>query len=641
MSDTVIEKMIGKCRLAYQSGSPFIMIDTEELELVDELILQSGIVDLLEAPQEEAVRSQRWLPYFQFLGGSPGGLAACVNFYTDEKKLTELARDAGDPDRTMGLAASVFSLHLMKNGRAERLNALRSYAAAYLRCRDMNSVLRRSLVVLYGDVSALPQDLKTYTEIIGVEYPQPREVMDIVAQMAGESGNPIELEQDLQEITREMAGFGLMQVKRTLRRLLWADYKGGRPLLFHKEERDRIILEAKKQVLLQNGGLLELQRKPDPGSRKKTLGGMKRYREWVSAHAARMSRSEEYLRRRGVGRLKGILLCGVPGCGKSEAAKILQQEWNLPLIKMSVDQLMGGYVGDSERNMRQALRQAEAMSPCILWIDELDKGFSGSARNGQDNATFKRMFGRFLTWMQENTSPCFIFATANDIGELPPEFFRSGRFDELFSIYMPRKDECIEIFREHMHRAQDRIRKEHEKWGSRNAAKLFEEKCFDDDTMNRIMGIFLETEPGERVKFVNGADIEKIIADALAEPGDPAGLSQPISAAEWVSALRRVIRDPGLGTFGWSEANLDGIAACYIRLMRGSFVAAGETLLAPDCYERKWNPQSGRIEVNYRPTQGSLQGMPDYDRALHDAIASRVERIAERMENHELEKLCR
>ena len=95
------------------------------------------------------------------------------------------------------------------------------------------------------------------------------------------------------------------------------------------------------------------------------------------------------------------------------------------------------------------------MTPCILWIDELEKGFSGAASAGGDGGTFKRMFGRLLTWMQENTKPCFIFATANDISQLPPEFFRSGRFDALFSVFMPTNNECKNIFKEHMRRAQN------------------------------------------------------------------------------------------------------------------------------------------------------------------------------------------
>ena len=144
---------------------------------------------------------------------------------------------------------------------------------------------------------------------------------------------------------------------------------------------------------------------------------------------------------------KGILLCGIPGCGKSLAAKLTAQTLDLPLLQMDMGNLMGGIQGQSEENMRKALGFAEAMAPCVLWIDELEKGFSGAKSSGNsDGGTFKRMFGTLLNWMQENMKPCFIFATANDIGGLPKELFRSGRFDELFAVYLPTAQECADIF---------------------------------------------------------------------------------------------------------------------------------------------------------------------------------------------------
>lgn len=125
------------------------------------------------------------------------------------------------------------------------------------------------------------------------------------------------------------------------------------------------------------------------------LAAMDAYKRWAQEAGRRMDQKNrhEYTLTRGVPALKGVLLCGVPGCGKSEAAKILWRQWKTPMLRMDMDQLMGGLVGESERNLRQALAQAEAMAPCILWIDELEKGFSGAASAGGDGGTFKRMFG--------------------------------------------------------------------------------------------------------------------------------------------------------------------------------------------------------------------------------------------------------
>ena len=159
------------------------------------------------------------------------------------------------------------------------------------------------------------------------------------------------------------------------------------------------------------------------------------------------------MRKNGTPPPKGVLLCGIPGCGKSEAAKFTAQILNLPLLKMDIGSLMDKYQGVSEQRMRDALKMAEAMAPCVLWIDELEKGFSGAGSNG-DSSSFKRMFGYLLGWMQDNQKPCFIFATANDIGGLPKEFFRRGRFDGLYAVSPPTAPDCVSVFKSCLERSE-------------------------------------------------------------------------------------------------------------------------------------------------------------------------------------------
>lgn len=346
--------------------------------------------------------------------------------------------------------------------------------------------------------------------------------------------------------------------------------------------------------------------------------------------------------------MKGVLLCGVPGCGKSEAAKILYREWKLPMLRLDVDQLMGGLVGDSERNMRQALALAEAMSPCILWIDEIEKGFSGASSSQGDGGTFKRMFGRLLTWMQENKKPCFIFATANDISHLPPEFFRSGRFDALFSVYMPTNEACKELFKEHMKRASKRRRDTAREQGrADNIPSLFDKECFDDSALQSIMDIVMQvknSQTGEGAKFLSGADIEKIVSLALKEiaPEDsekPVNITTPIEITTWKEALKKVISDETLGTQGSSCAALDQIAACYVRLMRENFVPVSEK--SQQLFQKQYyqcNNENGRIKVSYT---GNCPLKSDYDKALFCALKDRIERIASKVETYALEQVCR
>ncbi|MBL8765434.1 MAG: AAA family ATPase, partial [Phycisphaerae bacterium] len=148
---------------------------------------------------------------------------------------------------------------------------------------------------------------------------------------------------------------------------------------------------------------------------------------------------------------KGILLLGVQGCGKSLVAKAIAATWNLPMLKLDVGRIFGSLVGQSEENIRKAIRTAESLAPCCLWADELEKGFAGVAGSGSgDSGTAKRVFATFLTWMQEKQKPVFLIATANDVSQLPPELLRKGRFDEIFFVDLPGAKEREEIFAIHL-----------------------------------------------------------------------------------------------------------------------------------------------------------------------------------------------
>lgn len=153
----------------------------------------------------------------------------------------------------------------------------------------------------------------------------------------------------------------------------------------------------------------------------------------------------------GVETPKGIMLLGVPGCGKSLTAKAVAKSWNYPLLRFDIGKVFGGIVGESEQNVRKALDIAKAIAPCVLWIDEIEKGLSGVQSSGQtDGGTTSRVFGTLLTWMQEKTEPVFVIATANNIKELPPELMRKGRFDEVFFVDLPSIEERKKIFQIHI-----------------------------------------------------------------------------------------------------------------------------------------------------------------------------------------------
>lgn len=211
------------------------------------------------------------------------------------------------------------------------------------------------------------------------------------------------------------------------------------------DERNLPTIVAEKKKLIRRSGLLEYY---DFSENIGTVGGLDKLKMWLNQRGMAFSQKARDF---GLPEPKGIMLLGVQGCGKSLAAKATSTLWNLPLLKLDVGKIFDSYIGSSERNMREAISVAEALSPDILWLDEIDKAFSGVG-SGQagDSGTSARVFGTFLTWMQEKTAPVFVLATANNIENLPPELLRKGRFDEIFFIDLPSPEERNSIFSIHL-----------------------------------------------------------------------------------------------------------------------------------------------------------------------------------------------
>ncbi len=211
------------------------------------------------------------------------------------------------------------------------------------------------------------------------------------------------------------------------------------------EEEVDIILSEKKQLIRRNGILEYIE----VDETIKSIGGLDELKQWLQQRSnAFTERAREY----GLPQPKGMLILGVPGCGKSLIAKTTSRLWGLPLLRLDMGRVYdGSMVGRSEANLRNALKTAESISPAILFIDEMDKAFAGGAGSSDsDGGTSSRIFGSFLTWMQEKTSPVFVMATANRVERLPGEFLRKGRFDEIFFVDLPNAEERREIFKIHL-----------------------------------------------------------------------------------------------------------------------------------------------------------------------------------------------
>ena len=212
------------------------------------------------------------------------------------------------------------------------------------------------------------------------------------------------------------------------------------------------ILGEKKSII-RKSGILDYFQSDDRFS---DVGGLTILKEWLTK---RQNAFSSEARKFGLPLPKGILLIGVPGCGKSLCAKAVGALWKMPLLRLDVGKVFGGLVGSSEENIRKAIRTAEAVAPSILWLDELEKGFSGVRSSGQtDSGTTARVFGTFITWLQEKTQPVFVIATANDVTALPPELMRKGRFDEVFFVDLPDPGERQAIFDIHIRKKKREVR---------------------------------------------------------------------------------------------------------------------------------------------------------------------------------------
>lgn len=240
------------------------------------------------------------------------------------------------------------------------------------------------------------------------------------------------------------------------------------------------LIIREKENVIKKSGYLEYYH---PKETMKDVGGLDNLKEWLQKRGRGF---DKHAKDFGLTYPKGIMLLGIPGTGKSLTAKAVGNLWHFPLLRLDMGKIFGGIVGESENNIREALRIAEAISPSILWIDEIEKGMSGISSSGStDGGTTARVLGTFLTWMQEKTKPVFVVATANDISQLPPELLRKGRVDEIFFVDLPTEEERKEIIKIHLQR------------------KRRKPEQFDIETL------------AAKSKGFSGAELEEVVKEAL------------------------------------------------------------------------------------------------------------------------------
>ena len=298
-------------------------------------------------------------------------------------------------------------------------------------------------VFLVSSQPFVPPELEKFITIFDPPPPEGDEIDRIIHEHAAEYGYRLE-DEVAHRLVVAFRGMGEYEIGRLLNRGFQRDGAVG-------ADDVELAIDEKRQIV-KKSGILEMV-SADEGI--DDIGGLEELKKWLKRKAAiltDLTRAERF----GVDTPKGVMIVGMPGCGKSLTAKAASTLFGLPLLRLDVGSLMGKYVGESESNMRRALRLADAVSPCVLWVDEVEKAFAGIGSAGAE--TTSRLFGHFLTWMQEKTKPVFVVATANDVANLPPELLRKGRFDEIFYVDFPSKAERAEILRVHLGKREQRER---------------------------------------------------------------------------------------------------------------------------------------------------------------------------------------
>ena len=294
------------------------------------------------------------------------------------------------------------------------------------------------IIILMSPLQEVPIELEKDVVVLDFPLPDMGELDTVLSQHLGKNQNRRTTTEVREKLLKAALGLTKDEAEKVYRKA----YVKANKLT---EDEVEIVLSEKKQLIRRNGILEYIEEDETINA----VGGLEELKKWLRQ---RSNAFTERARGYGLPQPKGMLILGVPGCGKSLIAKTTSRLWSLPLLRLDMGRVYdGSMVGRSEANLRNALKTAESISPAILFIDELDKAFAGGTGSADsDGGTSSRIFGSFLTWMQEKTSPVFVMATANRIERLPGEFLRKGRFDEIFFVDLPNSEERQDIFNIHL-----------------------------------------------------------------------------------------------------------------------------------------------------------------------------------------------
>ena len=293
----------------------------------------------------------------------------------------------------------------------------------------------KNVIIISSEVN-IPDSLKEYITLLEFPLPNYSEILEELNRLISSMQKDVSAS-TVTSLAIACQGLSLERIRRVLSKVIAKDGEitEGSPL---------IVLQEKKQIIQQTQ-LLEFCLTDKTLS---DLGGLDNFKDWLKLRERAFSQDAINY---GLPYPKGLLLIGIQGTGKSIAAKILAYEWQLPLLRLDFGRLFASLIGQSEQRVRKMIEIAEALAPCVLWVDEIDKAFAGAQSSG-DSGTTSRVLATFITWLSEKTSPVFVVSTANNIDAIPAEILRKGRFDEIFFLNLPTREERKEIFKVHINK---------------------------------------------------------------------------------------------------------------------------------------------------------------------------------------------
>lgn len=539
-SSTQEGKVTELIKNAIVSEIPIVYLQTDEISFIYKIIKECQIIEPQFNAQRKEIANQYGTSFTKVVNGGP-------NVFFTSKEFGAWMEKPEHPALAIIQDESNILDQNSKNFNKELYDNISRFIKVHqnaIYCEDRyRKYIQLSTVIIVTPTSPIiPQLFTPYVRVIripSIEYSELRMVVsDLVRELDGieKHKNKGQLINDtgyLDFIERYISGLSKSKIRQIFLnikdQLGYVYFSGGDTNKKH-ENVIRIIEKEKKEIIA-NSGILKLADYTKVGA----VNGMEEMTEWLAEMKGIIREYSKAKWISAVQPLKGVLVSGIPGSGKSLLAKATAKILNLPLISMDMGLIRGKYVGESEHRMNEAFRQIESLSPCVVWIDEIEKAMGKS--DGDETGVSKRLLGQFLTWMQEKDNKgvcCFVFATANSTAGIPPELFRNGRFDAKFYTFMPSVDECDAIF-------NGIVTKQNEGHGNTDGVStsiiarnplpksLFAQSICKKGFFGDILNKLFSPDQNEVKSFLEGLDISKFHETQLKKSGSA---KQPLSTED-------------------------------------------------------------------------------------------------------------